>query len=400
MIGHVWNYLRAVYRNRNRIVDQPRFLTYTVTFGCNARCVMCDSWKMPTDGDLTLEEVEHIFTQLPQLDAVRLTGGEPFVRKDMTEIAELAVQHLRPKFIHVTTNGFLTDRIVRFCESRPRKTPLDLLISIDGVGDKHNEIRGNSTAYKSCIETIAALAPRRRELNLSIAVNQTIVDADGVDHYSRLHEELRPYGVQNHIVMAYDVSATYNLEREVDVAPTEIGEFTTFGEFTAADLERLLDRVEADVAEYPFWERLAKRYYLRGIRNRLLGGDGTPNPKCVALNSHLRIFPNGDVPTCQFNSKTVGNLREHSFEEVWNSVKAAEQRKWVHNCAGCWAECEVLPSAIYTGDLLKEFWRPAPSPKATRNGQLVGVRNAPPAEPETPLVELEPEFSEFSQTSL
>jgi hypothetical protein len=72
----------------------------------------------------------------------------------------------------------------------------------------------------------------------------------------------------------------------------------------------------------------------------------------VALHSHLRLFPNGDVPTCQFNSRTVGNLRQSSFAEVWKSVKADEQRQWVRKCPGCWAECEVLPSAIYTGDLL------------------------------------------------
>jgi MoaA/NifB/PqqE/SkfB family radical SAM enzyme len=73
----------------------------------------------------------------------------------------------------------------------------------------------------------------------------------------------------------------------------------------------------------------------------------------VALNAHLRIFPNGDVPTCQFNSKTIGNLREQPFQEIWSSLAANEQRAWVKKCPGCWAECEVLPSAIYTLDLLK-----------------------------------------------
>jgi MoaA/NifB/PqqE/SkfB family radical SAM enzyme len=114
-----------------------------------------------------------------------------------------------------------------------------------------------------------------------------------------------------------------------------------------------LDEVEKDTQSLPFGERLAKRYYLRGIRNRLIEKRGTPNPKCVALTSHLRIFPNGDVPTCQFNSKVVGNLRESSFNDIWTSVTAAEQRSWVKRCPGCWAECEVLPSAIYTLDLLK-----------------------------------------------
>ena len=71
---------RSVLRARLRRTDQPRLLTYIVTFTCNARCVMCDSWQKPSH-DLSIEEIEGIFRQLPQLDAVRLSGGEPFVRK-------------------------------------------------------------------------------------------------------------------------------------------------------------------------------------------------------------------------------------------------------------------------------------------------------------------------------
>ena len=99
--------------------------------------------------------------------------------------------------------------------------------------------------------------------------------------------------------MAYDLSATYNLEEELEVAPSQIGQFTTFGEFTEEHLQTLFDEIEKDLTNYPLLDRLAKRYYLQGIRNRLLDGEGVPNPKCVALNSHLRLLPDGrcaDVP--------------------------------------------------------------------------------------------------------
>ena len=352
MLRRLAGFCRAVFRNRRRSFDWPRFLTYTVTFGCNARCIMCDSWKLTSRDDLSLDEVERIFTQLPVMDGVRLTGGEPFARRDMVEIANLAERHLQPLFLHVTTNGFLTDRIVDFCERRSRRTPLDLLISIDGVGDKHNTIRGHNRAYDLCLVTIRALAPRRRELRLQLAVNQTIVDADGVEHYSQLRDVLRPFGIRNQIVMAYDVSATYSTQRDIDVAPREAGQFATFGRFDQDQIRRLLDEAELDLDLYPWHLRLARRYYLHGIRRRLLHGDGSPNPPCTALTSHLRIFPNGDVPTCQFNSQIVGNLRTMPFNQLWTNARAATQRDWVHRCKGCWAECEVLPNAIYSADLL------------------------------------------------
>lgn len=345
-------FLRDLLRNRRGADTLPRFLTYTVTFGCNARCIMCDSWKMPSPNDLTLDELERIFRQLPLMDGVRLTGGEPFVRRDMLQIAELVGGLLKPFVLHVTTNGFLTERVVEFCEQRDRRVPLQLMVSIDGVGEKHNQVRGHSRAWDMVMETIQAVAPLQKRLGLRLMVNQTIVDVEGVAHYRQLREVLRPHGVYNNVVMAYDTSATYNLEKDVNVAPTEAGRFTTFGEFTDADLRTLIAQIEEDLPQLPFWERLAKRYYLKGLAKRLLERRGSPNPSCVALNSHLRIFPNGDVPTCQFNSRVIGNLREQSFADVWKCETAAAQRKWVRACAGCWAECEVLPSALYTGDLL------------------------------------------------
>ncbi|CAN5276957.1 radical SAM protein [soil metagenome] len=352
-------YLRTLRQINRREPSLPRFLTYTVTYTCNARCIMCDSWKMESPNDLKLDEIEGIFDQFPRMDAVRLTGGEPFVRKDLLEIAHLAQRKLKPFFLHITSNGFLTDRIVKFCEDREKDIPLNLLVSVDGMKEKHNHVRGKDTAWDSVMKTLHALAPRRKELRMSLAVNQTIVDADGAEQYRLLRDALKPLGIRNNMVMAYDASATYSLEKNGKVAASQIGKFSTFGEFSPEQLDDLLKEVEADAEHYPIAEKLAKRYYLKGIRSRLMNGGSTPNPKCVALSAHMRIFPNGDVPTCQFNGKTIGNLRSNTFNDVWYGEEAKKLRAWVNKCPGCWAECEVLPSAIYSGDLLKRSLFPA-----------------------------------------
>jgi MoaA/NifB/PqqE/SkfB family radical SAM enzyme len=285
---------------------------------------------------------------------VRLSGGEPFVRQDLLDIAHRAQDLLDPFRLHVTSNGFLTDRIVKFCEQRRRDIPLQVLISVDGMESKHNQVRGRDTAWATATATLKHLAAHQDKFNLSLGVNQTIVDAEGAEHYRRLNAFLKPLGIRHHVVMAYDVSATYSLKEEIEVAPKSIGSFATFGDFQGAEITRLWSEVEKDIASWPLTERMAKRYYIEGIRNRVLHGRGAPNPPCVALNAHLRILPNGDVPTCQFNTKKAGNLRRQSFEEVWHSAAATQQRDWVRKCPGCWAECEVLPNAVYTGDLLKK----------------------------------------------
>ncbi|MGE3313278.1 MAG: radical SAM protein [Limisphaerales bacterium] len=349
------DYAVDVVRTRMGRRTLPRFLTYLVTFTCNARCIMCDSWRKPSPDDLTLEELSGVYDQLPRMDAVRLSGGEPFVRPDLVEISNLTAAKLRPLVIHITSNGFLTDRIVGFCENRSRSVPLRLLISMDGLREKHNQIRGRATAFDSAVAALKALAPRREELRLHLSVNQTVVDEEGVEQYRLLREFLRPLGIRNQVVLAYDVSATYSVANGINVAPRAAGKFATFGKLTPERVGELVEEARADSRSLPFHERAARRYYLDGIRHRILDGVGEPNPACVALNSHLRILPNGDVPTCQFNGRVIGNLRRQSFHDVWFGSEGVLQREWVRQCPGCWAECEVLPSAIYSGDLWRGF---------------------------------------------
>jgi MoaA/NifB/PqqE/SkfB family radical SAM enzyme len=342
---------RDVLRHRRGVVLHPRFLTYLVTFRCNARCVMCDSWRKPSPDELTLSEIAFIFGQLPRMDVIRLSGGEPFLRPDLVDIAQLAAEQLRPRVLHVTTNGFLTQRIIEFCERRGRTPPLHLLISLDGTQAKHNQVRGRQTAWDTAFATLCVLAPRQRELGLRLAVNQTIVDRDGVQEHRQLRQLIEPLGVRVHAVLAYDASATYNRQAEIDLAPADAGQFSPFGTIDQDSAEDLLTEMETGLAGCSWGERMAKGYYLDGLRSRLLGQQARPNPRCVALGSHLRLLPNGDVPVCHFDSQRVGNLRAESFEALWSGPAIGARREWVRRCAGCWAECEVLPNALHSGDL-------------------------------------------------
>lgn len=327
----------------------PQLLTHTVTFGCNARCIMCDSWQLPTSGDLSWREIDNIYRQLPRMDAVRLTGGEPFVRTDLLDIYHSCIDHLRPVFTHISSNGFLTARIIEFCEQRDQTAPLELAISLDGVDDYHNQIRGSSVAFRTAWQTLADLAGRRQELNLHLTVNQTVVDDAGLDQYAVLSERLKSLNVEHHLIMAYAESATYSLERDKRVAFSDAA-YDSFAPLNPEKLRHVLQMARAEAQKLPWLRRKMRQHYLDGVAARILNNHSQPPKACQALHAHLRLFPNGDVPVCQFNSKSVGNLRTQPFHEVWRSVIAGAERKWVRACRGCWAECEVAPNTLYTLD--------------------------------------------------
>lgn len=349
-VGIVGQNLRTTFGAR----PLPRILTWTLNFRCNARCGMCDSWKKTGEGELDAARTLDLVGRLPRsITAARLTGGEPFLRNDIEEIALALDRRLDLDMLHLTTNGFLTGRIVAFAAKMGRKlsAPLHLLVSLDGPEELHNEIRGQPFAFRAAMETLREIAAHRREWGVELAVNQTVVDERGIEAYGPLHEILSGLDIPHHVVVAYAESATYSTDSDTDLSPATPGVFRTATPMDPAKLADFFERVERDRSELPFSNRLAKGYYLDGIRNRVLHGVGVPNPSCAALAGHMRIYPNGDVPSCQFNSRVVGNLVQTEFDELWNGRRALDGRKWVEKCPGCWAECEVLPSAILGGDL-------------------------------------------------
>lgn len=104
-----------LYDNHGRKIN---YLRLAVTDRCNLRCFYC----MPEEGIdylprkelLTYEEMERVIALLASIgiSKLRITGGEPFLRKGMMEFLT-RVSHIEGmKQIHITTNGTLTKDLV------------------------------------------------------------------------------------------------------------------------------------------------------------------------------------------------------------------------------------------------------------------------------------------------
>jgi MoaA/NifB/PqqE/SkfB family radical SAM enzyme len=126
------NWLTSVIRNRYAGVPRPSWCTYLVTYRCNARCKMCGSWRFKPGEEMTPADAGAVFRKIGRLDVVRLTGGEPFLRTDLLEVAEVVQAASRPHVLHVSTNGSFPERVFDFVTrfSAPRR--LRLMVSFDG----------------------------------------------------------------------------------------------------------------------------------------------------------------------------------------------------------------------------------------------------------------------------
>ena len=347
------NIAKAVVNNKVGRVELPNMCTFIVTWRCNLRCFMCDVWKKKDHDDMSADEIRRVFQQIPHLDSLRITGGEPFLRRDLTEITRAIIETNNPSVIHVTTAGVMTERIVEYVKAVGSKQ-LHMKFSIDAVGARHDEIRGYRGLYDKTMRTLRALVELRDQYGFYLGVNQTITDRNW-DHIEPLRDEMTKLGVSVHYAIATDHYTLYRLNtpKENDVPDMKS---VSMSDFTSEQLHSIFEQLDTrdGIRDIPEW--LVQRYYLRGLKNRLLHHVEDPKPQCIELHNHMRLMPNGDVVTCVYYPTVVGNLRTQSLQEVWYNDKTRQQREVVRKCPGCWAGCEAKPNAIYTGDIVRAFW--------------------------------------------
>ena len=154
---------------------KPFSVVISVSFRCNSKCRTCDVWRKPND-DLTVDEWEKVFASLGRSPYMTFTGGEPFLRNDLDEVVIRAYEQCQPEVITIPTNGMLTDRVVsmvkRMCEECP-KSSIGINLSLDGIGDEHDDIRGVEGNWALSMETWTQLkALQETYPNLVLTVQQ------------------------------------------------------------------------------------------------------------------------------------------------------------------------------------------------------------------------------------
>lgn len=347
------NIAKSVVNNQLGRVDLPSMVTFIVTWRCNLRCFMCDVWKKNDHDDMTPEEAGAIFKQFPKLDTLRLTGGEPFLRRDFSQLVGTILENVEPTVIHITTAGVMYERITEFAKAFGSKK-LHLKVSIDAVGDRHDEIRGYRGLYNKSLRTLRTLAELREQYGFYLGVNQTISDRNW-DHIVPLREAMAELNIPVHYAIATDHYTLYRMNTSKENETPDMRS-VSMSDFTPEQLAYIFDQLDRRDAIHDVPEWIVQRYYLHGLKNRLLKGIESPKPSCIELFDHMRLMPNGDVMTCVYYPNVVGNLRRQTLRDVWFGKDIEPQRKVVKNCVGCWAGCEVKPNAIYTGDIVKTLW--------------------------------------------
>jgi MoaA/NifB/PqqE/SkfB family radical SAM enzyme len=322
---------------------EPVSLVYFVTNRCNARCRHCfidftDPGQFREE--LTVDELDRITRTLGgSLYNLNLTGGEPFLREDLWEIAECFLRNTPVRSIVVTTNGFFTDRVRRFLDrfiGSGHRAHLKISVSIDDDEKAHDRGRGVEGLHRQAMETLMAAQSRADGRVLADAVI-TVSPWNHERVVARYHR-LRSSGVrQCNAVLA----RRQGISRGNAGDPAVIASYRALSDAIRADaLYREVPGLGARAVEAI---KDAKNRTVAEILSRDLphGGDVVP---CMAGSLFGVIGHDGDVFPCEVlgAKRRFGNLRECGFDfrKLWEGVQANDCRRFIDatRCA-CSYEC-------------------------------------------------------------
>lgn len=320
-------------------------------------CKTCFIWKIYKENpnlkneELSTSEWEQVIENLGNSPFwITLSGGEPFARKDIVKICRAICEVNKPKIINIPTNGILYDRIgndvPKILDSCAKNSVVLVVnLSIDEVGEKHNEIRGVKNNWDAALKTLSALKKIKGESeNIVIGVhtvvsNYNIVRLSEIAKY--IIEELKP----DHYVMevAEERSELFNKGANITPTPSELKKA----------LVNVMHYLEHHYSNSTGLEELSQafrsRYY--ALVPMMLAEKRQIIP-CMSSFASCQITPFGDLWACCIlgYEKPLGNLREvnFKFKKVWNSQQARDVRRFIgeKRCA-----CP-LANAHYTNLLL------------------------------------------------
>ncbi len=317
-----------------RLLGDPALLVFFVTRRCNLACPHCLVQGLPCPAsspggrELDADEVRRMARTLPRLLEVTLTGGEPFLREDLLELALPFVLGRRTRRLNVVTNGAYGDRVAAFVEGLLR-TPLQHLgvqVSLDGPPGVHDRLRAMPGAHEQAVETflrVRGIARRDRRLRVGTITTWQPGNRDVLDGYLPFLQSLEP-----------DTLSLNLLRGPVGAA--------------GVDASRLPDYERT----YRAWLGANASAFRRAYKSMILDLQvGRQSAACTAGAQVAVLRETGELYGCEPSAAKMGDLRECGldFRRAWNGASAREVRRFARReCGPCTWEC-VLPFNLFTG---------------------------------------------------
>lgn len=287
---------------------------------------MCNAWNNPT---LPSQEFNpEILEKIPKgMKRLNITGGEPFLRKDIEKI--VSILYKKTNRLEISTNGFFTDKIIEIAKKFPHTT---FRISVEGLPKLNDELRGIKDGFDHALRSLLRLkALGIKDIGLAIVIS-----------HKNIYDLLELYELTSGLEVEFSQSTMHNsfYFHKLD---NKIENIELIREYMKQFIKKLLSSKRKNV-------KMRIKDWFRGYINmgllRYMEGLSRPIPCCAGTDSFF-LDPYGKILACNGSDEPwiMGDLNTQEFDEIWRSEQAKKARELVKNCKkNCWMTGTSVPA--------------------------------------------------------
>jgi MoaA/NifB/PqqE/SkfB family radical SAM enzyme len=321
---------------------RPTVLIYNCTFVCDARCEMCNNWKRgDRKAEMSLAQHDQVMTHRfwGAVENLNISGGEPTTRNDLPEMVELFHRRLpRLRKVGINTTGLtpnraipMLTRIVEFCADKD--VLFSARVSLDGVGDVHNQVRQVKSGFDKAVRTIEAMQALAAEHpNFQFGLAATIFSSNLEDATNILQW-----------AKSKQLDIVFNMLRFTDamLGNRDLEEKIGFRQREEEYMRKFfLDRVQEESV-------LSGQAFMYLHYADMIANGYVRTMPCPFQTQGLLLNPNGELFYCE-NSKEIGNVLDADAEKIYFEAENLAYRATFNDtiCRNCLSPCRVNVGAM------------------------------------------------------
>lgn len=329
----ITEYIRLSLQEKNIRPASSTILILNLTNACNLRCQHCYANALqPDKNELTTQEIQTLAPELHKnnIKFAILSGGEPLLRKDIFQIAQILKQHhILP---YLSTNGLLIQpkNIHLIAQTFPY-----VGISIDGNPQIHDTFRGKKGAFQKSLNAISLCLQHHIKLGLRFTL--TPLTLPSLPFLFQLAEEKQiPKIYISHLVhsgRANQLSTLTPPQYQHAIQLILQKAFSYAENHTPIDIVTGNNETDAVFLLHEFHQRYPQK--TPQLLQLLLSWGGNQAGKRLVNIDHK-----GNVKPDPFFPISVGNIRKRRFHQIWNTHPLLQQlrqtpRKLKGKCQQC-----------------------------------------------------------------
>ena len=318
----------------------PKVIQLPITYNCNSKCVMCNIWQMDHNGEATVSEFASFMQDdiFKKVEAVGINGGEPSLVPNLYEYADEILKLPSLKALNIISHGFSPKPLFKQVEKiytacKEKGVSFHISISLDGVEEVHNTVRGIGYAFEKTTGTIDEIIKNQDQYCDSYDIGCTIV-SQNIDYLIELdtYAKRKNYNIKYRLGIDNKRIESDKLRDQYSVIYSPLRQSAKeFFHYQISQSKSLVD----------MFKYYAIFYWLNSNKPRRLLG-------CMWKDDGITLDARGELYYCAVASDSIGTLREEKGEDIFFKDKNIEYRKNIikNSCDGCIHDYSGKPELV------------------------------------------------------